>query len=76
MVMQQQQEEKVQKSAIHVQSCYFANLNLLLFYCSRCHRFSRCLGSLMVFLFGAGHNMLLDHSWSISFLKFPSFESP
>ena len=37
----------VQKSLMHVQSCCFFNLNLLLFCCSRWCRSRRCLSSLM-----------------------------
>ena len=32
---------------MHVQSCYFTNLNQLLFCRSRCHRRRRCLSSLL-----------------------------
>ena len=41
--------KKCKKSVTHVQSCCFANLNLLLFYRSRCRRRRRrrCLSSLM-----------------------------
>ena len=35
------------KSMIHVQSCCFANLNLLLFCRSRCRRCHRCLSSMI-----------------------------
>ena len=37
----------VQKSVMHVQSCCFANINLLHFCRSRCRRRRRCLSSLM-----------------------------
>ena len=37
------------KSLTHVQSCCFANLNLLLFWRSRWHRRHRCLSSLLLF---------------------------
>ena len=40
-------QRNVQKSVMHVQSCCFVNLNLLLFCCSRCRRRRRCLSSLM-----------------------------
>ena len=45
----QQRQRKVPKSVMHVQSCCFANLNLLLFCSSRCHccRRCRCLSSLV-----------------------------
>ena len=33
---------------MHVQSCCFANLNLLLFCRSRCRRYRRCLSSLLL----------------------------
>ena len=38
----------VQKSVMHVQSCCFANLNLLLFCRSRCRCHRRCLSSLLL----------------------------
>ena len=38
---------KVQKSVMHVQSCCFANLNLLLSWCSRWRRRRRCLCALI-----------------------------
>ena len=39
--------KKCKKSVTHVQSCCFANLNLLLFYRSLCRRRRRCLSSLI-----------------------------
>ena len=39
-----------QKSVMHVQSCWFANLNLLLFHRSPWRRRRRCLSSLMLYL--------------------------
>ena len=39
--------ENVQNSVMHVQSCCFANLNLLLFCRSRFHRCRHCLSSLL-----------------------------
>ena len=41
----QRQLRNVQKSVMHVQSCYFANINQLLFCCPCCHRHSCCLNS-------------------------------
>ena len=38
----------VQKSVMHVQSCCFANLPLLLFCRSRCRRSRRCLSSMLL----------------------------
>ena len=40
-------KKNVQKSVMHVQSCCFANLKLLLFCRSRCRRSRRCLRSLV-----------------------------
>ena len=42
----QQRLRNVQKSVMHVQSCCFANINLLLFNCSRCRR--SCFNSLLL----------------------------
>ena len=44
----QRQQRNVQKSVIHVQSCCFANINRLLFCCSRCCRRCCCLSSLLL----------------------------
>ena len=44
VVVVQRRQRNVSKSVIHVQSCCFANLNLLLF-CPRCRRRGRCLSS-------------------------------
>ena len=46
-VLVQRRQRNVQKSVMHVQSCCFANLNLLLFCRSCCRRRRRCLSSLM-----------------------------
>ena len=43
----QRRPRNVQKSVMHVQSCCFANINLLHFCRSRCRRRRRCLSSLM-----------------------------
>ena len=48
VVVVQRRLRNVQKSLIHVQTCCFANLNLLLFCRSRCRRRRRCLSSLIV----------------------------
>ena len=42
----QERQRNVLESLLHVQSCCFANLRLLLFRHSRCHR--SCLSSLLV----------------------------
>ena len=42
----QRRQRNVQRRVIHVQSCCFANLNLLLFWRSRCRHRRRCLSSL------------------------------
>ena len=47
VVVVQRRLRNVQKSVMHVQSCCFANLNLLLFCCSRCRRRRRCLSYLL-----------------------------
>ena len=47
VVVVQRRQRNVQKSVMHVQSCCFANLNLLLFCRSRCRRPRRCLSSLL-----------------------------
>ena len=46
-VVVQRRQRNVQKSVMHVQSCWFACLNLLLFCCSRCRRRRRCVNSLL-----------------------------
>ena len=45
VVVVQWRQRNVQKSVMHVQSCCFANLNLLLFCRSRWRRRRRCLSS-------------------------------
>ena len=42
VVAQQWRQRNEQKSVMHVQSCFLANLNLLLFCRSHCPRFCRC----------------------------------
>ena len=44
VVVVQRRLRSVQKRVMHVQSCYFANLYLLVYCCSRCRR---CLSSLI-----------------------------
>ena len=44
----QRRLRNVQKSVMHVQSCCFVNINLLLFYRSRRRRCRRCLGSVLL----------------------------
>ena len=53
VVIVQRRQRNVQKS-VHVQSCCFANLNLLLFYRPRCRRRHRCLSSLIALTTGTG----------------------
>ena len=48
VVIVQKRQRNVQKSVMHVQSCYFANLNLLLFCRSRWRRLRRCLVKLPI----------------------------
>ena len=47
VVVVQRRQRNVQKRVMHVQSCGFANLNLLLFGCFRCRRRRRNLSSLL-----------------------------
>ena len=47
VVVLQRRQRNVQKSVMPMQSCCFANLNLLLFCRSRCRRRRRCLSSLL-----------------------------
>ena len=42
-------EMAVQKSVMYVRSCFFAKLNLLLFYRHRCRHHRRCLSSPLMF---------------------------
>ena len=73
----QRRLRNVQKSVMHVQSCCFANLNLLLFCCCRCRRRrrGRCLNFLItifVYLFaGASYTANLA-----SFLITDVFDTP
>ena len=53
VVVVQRRLRNVQKSVMHVQSCFFANLNLVLFCRSRCRRRRRCLSSLLSLPSGA-----------------------
>ena len=48
VVVVQRRQRNVQKSVMHVQSCCFADLNLLLFCCFRCRRRRRILSSLLL----------------------------
>ena len=47
VVVVQRRQRNLQKRVMHVQSCCFANLNLLLFCRSHCLRRRRCVSSLM-----------------------------
>ena len=47
VVVVQRRQRNVQKSVMHVQSCCFACVNLLLFCRSRCRRRRRCINSLV-----------------------------
>ena len=47
VVVEQRGQRNVQKSVMHVQSCYLVNLNLLVYCRSRCRRRRRCLRSLL-----------------------------
>ena len=62
----QWRQRNVQKSVIHVQSCCFANLNLLLFCRSRWRRHRRCIssGSLQrVFTWRHGGHIGVPKQW-------------
>ena len=48
VVVVQRRQRNVSKNVMHVQSCCFACLNLLLFCRSRCRRRRRCINSLFV----------------------------
>ena len=50
VVVVQRRQSNVQKSVMHVQSFYFAYLNLLLVCRSRCHRHRRCVSCLVYFV--------------------------
>ena len=47
VVVEQRGQRNVQKSVMHVQSCYLVNLNLLVYCRSRCRCRRRCLSSLL-----------------------------
>ena len=47
VVVVQRRLRNVQENVMHVQSCCFANVNILLFCRSRCRRRRRCLRSLL-----------------------------
>ena len=47
VVVEQRGQRNVQKSVMHVQSCYLVNLNLLVYCRSRYRRCRRCLRSLL-----------------------------
>ena len=46
----QRRQRNLQKKVMHAQSCCFANLNQLLFCCSRCRRRRRCVNSLITWV--------------------------
>ena len=48
VVVMQRRLRNVQKSVMRVQSCCFADLNLLLFCRSRCHHRHHCLSCLLI----------------------------
>ena len=58
VVVGQRRQRNVQKSVMHVQSCCFANLNLLLFCRSRCRCPRRCLSS----------PLFTDNPWAFVFI--------
>ena len=54
VVVGQWRQRNVQKSVMHVQTCCFANLNVLLFCRSRWRRRRRCLSSLLPLVYTHG----------------------
>ena len=56
-VVVQRRLKNVQKSVMHVLSCCFANLNLLLFFRSRCRLRRRCLSTLVPAAFRGSVNI-------------------
>ena len=57
VVVVQRRLKNEQKSVMHVQSCCFANLNLLLFFRSRCRLRRRCLSTLIPTAFRGSVNI-------------------
>ena len=69
--------KKCTKIVLHVQSCCFANLNLLLLWRSRCHP-RRCLGPLSPHVSGYFwiRNFFFAYSASVhTYLVYPTYES-
>ena len=67
VIVVQRRQRNVQKGVMHVQSCCFADLNLLLFCLSRCRRRRRCINSLVFFHFRTGFRFvhsLYHHQWT------------
>ena len=66
VVVVQQQQRNVQKSVMHVLSCCFANVNLLLFCRSLCRLSRRCLSSLIISVTGGVFDVNeFPHNYSI-----------
>ena len=59
VVVVQRRQRNLQKSVMRVQSCYFANLALLVYCHSRCRRRRRCLSSRLKYLQWSLHSKLL-----------------
>ena len=81
VVFLQWRQRNVQKRVIHVQSCCFANPNLLLFCRSRCPHRRRCLSALRIgwatqaSFFGSKRAILFSghlSSFSLETCKFPT----
>ena len=60
-VVVQRRQRNVQKSVMHVQSCFFACLSLLLVCRSRCRGRGRCVNSLLL---EAGGGLILE-DWGL-----------
>ena len=64
--------KNVQKSVMHVQSCCFTNINLLLFCRSRCRRRRCCLNSLLLWF----KNFATMVTWRLTSPLYWSFPIP
>ena len=60
----------VQKSVIHVQSCCFANINLLLFGCSRCCHCQSCLSSILLWSTNFATMVVWCHTSPLCYLTY------
>ena len=60
----------VQKSVIHMQSCCFANINLLLFCRSRCFHCQSCLSSILLWSTNFATMVAWCHTSPLCYLKY------